>query len=121
MYQTGTLPEMRKDAHRPALGGGLCMDRSQPDFRTRRKGLRRLIAQLGVTSLPWLAVGCAQLTPDTLLDTSRSQSTVAPEIVQVRAQAAEPETAPQPNPDPNHARVVPISLDTVLRLAEEQN
>lgn len=95
------------------------MNRSQLNSRARRTCLRRWAMHLGLAGLSWIGGGCAQFAPSALLGQANSPD--AAEIVQVRAQAAEPQTAPQPAVAQKHAHVVPISLDTVFRLAEEQN
>ena len=73
--------------------------------------IRQLLVASGpiVTGLPLLALGCAE--------SAASSQLVAPPAV-VRAVGP----VDQPKVDrPAAARSLPISLDTVLRLAEEQN
>jgi outer membrane protein TolC len=92
-------------------------------------GWRRIATRLGLAGLPLLGAGCvdgavawltppppaAQATPDILL-TAHAEPAVAPDT-----------TAPPPTPlheaDGNETtdHVVPLSIDTVLRLADEQN
>jgi outer membrane protein TolC len=101
------------------------MDRCSPRLRTF---LRRLILRLGVAGVPLVALGCVEDSPVTAF--------LAPPAPVVRAAA--PEALPEPKPQApensppflssGHAgecaegsHVVPISLDTLLRLAEDQN
>jgi outer membrane protein TolC len=92
--------------------------------------VRRLTSRVCLAGLPWLGLGCTQLGPV-------AQFLAPDPVPQVRAQKAEPETIPTPprmlppatittDPIPvveaDHGpRQVPISLDTVLRMAGDGN
>jgi outer membrane protein TolC len=78
--------------------------------------LRRLASHLCLACAPILGIGCAQAVPSL----TEHGSLITPVI----ARAAAPEVLPdqaKPPAEQHAPAVLPIGLDTVLRLAEEQN
>jgi outer membrane protein TolC len=78
--------------------------------------LRRLASRLCLASAPILAMGCAQAVPSLA-----EHGSLIPPVI---ARGAAPDVLPPPAsiPAEQHApAVLPIGLDTVLRLADEQN
>jgi outer membrane protein TolC len=89
--------------------------------RPRPRTLRRLAWRLALAGTPWLGLGCAgpagevvRAGLDLPVPPGGVQAAPAPEVVQ----ASHAEAAPAPA---EPAKELPITLDTVLRLAEGQN
>jgi outer membrane protein TolC len=122
------------------------MDRAGPPRPPRLRRLRRLASGLCAAGAPWLLLGCGAANPwrcesAATAPTHAAYAAAAPnqsgDIVPVAY--ADPQQAPQPSPSTpapqvmpervqeqtaTHAtagKQVPITLDTVLRLADQQN
>src|SRR4051812_29106650 len=135
--------------HRVAVGDSR-MDRTTPPALRRFSRWWRRYARLAVVALPLVGAGCADLRPATddgakpsapavsadpvaRMEVPRVQAPARPEALPLPDEskpAAKPEmihAAPTPAPAAAPApaapidKVLPVSLDLVLRLAQEQN
>ena len=95
----------------------------------RRRGLRRWVRR-GMLTLPWLGVACSQVGPGIPVSTP-SPAPVTPGLMFAPSadESFRPPLAPDGSKfrlasapvDPSAPRVMPISLDAVLGLAEDNN
>jgi outer membrane protein TolC len=99
------------------------MDFARPHSFTRLPAPRRLALGLCRTGLPLLALAWAGPTiAGPGLTLPPLQPPVAPPVVRTAArQGPEALPVPQSVAEPGHAKALPVSLDTVFRLAEDQN
>jgi outer membrane protein TolC len=100
--------------------------------RRIRLGWQRWASEMCLVGLPWLGVGCAQLF--TAADSPTAPIVARGAAAEIRelppvsvaakpAEASQQGTPPNPMPltEPAPAKELAINLDTVLRLAEDQN
>src|SRR5262249_21243836 len=107
----------------PPLPGGPLMDGARLSRFAGLRRLRRSALRLCSAGLPLLALGCANTAPSLLPadpPAALARPAVAPAVVR-GAYGGREESLPPADAVAAPAKVLPISLEVIFRLAEEQN